>query len=65
MSGFQHNVRSTLGGSGSRLGNGKVVATKAVDADVPGMCRAQVGCAISVQWRGWGEGWQALQVIDC
>jgi hypothetical protein len=31
---------------------------------VPGMCRTQIGCAVTVPWCGWGEGWQALQVID-
>src|ERR1700682_5666249 len=28
------------------------------------MCRAQIGCAMNVPWCGWGEGWQALQVVD-
>jgi hypothetical protein len=39
-------------------------AVDAVDVGVPGMCRAQVGCAMNVPWCGWGEGWQALQVVD-
>jgi hypothetical protein len=38
---------------------------QAVDAGVPGMCRAQIGCAVIVPWCAWDGGWQALQVIDC
>ena len=32
---------------------------------VPGLCRTQIRCAMNVPWCGWGEGWQALQVVDC
>ena len=33
-------------------------------ADVPRLCRTQLGCAVIVPWWGWGRGWQALQVVD-
>ena len=36
-------------------------SNQATDAAVSGMCRAQIGCAMRC---GWGEGWQALQVVD-
>src|SRR5438445_5680559 len=37
---------------------------QATDAAVPGMCRAQIGCAVIVPWCAWDRGWQALQVVD-
>jgi hypothetical protein len=40
------------------------LASCARRSSVPGMCRAQIGCAMNVPWCGWGEGWQALQVVD-
>jgi hypothetical protein len=43
---------------------GKLAISCATRRSVPGMCRAQIGCAMNVPWCGWGEGWQALQVID-
>src|ERR1700730_6875867 len=43
---------------------GKLAISCAPRSSVPGMCRAQIGCAMNVPWCGWGECWQALQVID-
>jgi hypothetical protein len=43
---------------------GKLAISCAPRSSVPGMCRAQIGCAMNVPWCGWGEGWQALQVFD-
>src|ERR1700674_3353352 len=40
------------------------LASCAPRSSVPGMCRAQIGCAMNVPWCGWGEGWRALQVVD-
>jgi hypothetical protein len=40
------------------------LASCATRRSVPGMCRAQIGCAMNVPWCGWGEGWQALQMVD-
>ena len=45
-------------------GNSEVRSDEAVDAGVPGMCRTQTGCAVSVPWCAWERGWQALQVVD-
>src|ERR1700694_4002584 len=43
---------------------GKLSISCAPRGSVPGMCRAQIVCAMNVPWCGWGEGWQALQVFD-
>lgn len=45
--------------------DGKVVAKKPCDALLCQVtCRAQIGCAVTVPWCDWDEGWLALQAID-